>query len=98
VGAEDVERPHVVDLLDEPRQHQRRHRPPEPAADGQAMHGPALDAVGHPFVPGEQDVEDHPAIGQRAQHLTLVHLAAEPRLRVESAVRSADAHRLSALP
>ena len=97
VGAENVESPGVVDPLDEPRQHQRRHRPPETAADRQAMHGPVPDALRHPLVPGDQDVEGHPAIGQGAQHLALVHLAAEPSLRVEAAMRRADAHRLSEL-
>src|SRR5262249_46268907 len=54
--------------------------------------GPVGDSLGMTLVPRQQDVEHRAARGHLPEQLELVHLAAEPRLRIQPTVRRADAH------
>src|SRR5262245_22139746 len=56
------------------------------------MYGPVRHSLGIPLVPRKQDVEHRAARGHFPEQLELVHLAAEPRLRIQPTVRRADAH------
>ncbi len=92
VDAEQIEARRPVHAPDRRRQHHGRDRPAQPSPDRKAVDRPVRHAVRVALVPGEQDVEDDAARGHLTQHLDLVHLAAQPRLGIETAVRRAHAH------